>query len=464
MSSSATDFLSRLIDVPVANRLAAAIDLMGQAFPTRTAIVEQAGSDQRRTIAYGLLAANVKAVEQQLSAQRPRGVVARQREIDALVATVAACGRQQVPLAVVADDARDLVGALQDWAVLDDGLKLSAGPTKIGSQAEHRREEAFDPASAQVVVATSGTSGPPKLVEHSWDSLLAAARLSEQWHGLSWLLVYDATRWAGTQVWLQALLTAGTLVVPASRAPDCVARAIVEEDVSILPATPTLLRRLLTSAESGLLSKMKLERITLGGEATDAQLLAKTQAAFPGVKVTHVYATTELGEVFRVTDGRAGFPAEWLGKTLPGGVRLTTRRDGELLVQLSRDTAEVATGDLVERRNDRCEFTGRRSDVIVVGGAKVYPRRVEDILRGVSGIADARVYGLPSAITGELVAAQIVLADPLPAEVTPESIRAAALTTCRTALEPHSTPRLLDFVKHLMVNTSGKIPRHSGRL
>jgi len=53
MSSSATDFLSRLTDVPVATRLAAAIDLMAQAFPTRTAIVEQAGSDQRRTIAYG---------------------------------------------------------------------------------------------------------------------------------------------------------------------------------------------------------------------------------------------------------------------------------------------------------------------------------------------------------------------------------------------------------------------------
>jgi hypothetical protein len=45
------------------------------------------------------------------------------------------------------------------------------------------------------------------------------------------------------------------------------------------------------------------------------------------------------------------------------------RRDGELLVQLSRDTAEVATGDLVEKRGDRYEFTGRRSDVIVVGGA-----------------------------------------------------------------------------------------------
>jgi acyl-CoA synthetase (AMP-forming)/AMP-acid ligase II len=180
---------------------------------------------------------------------------------------------------------------------------------------------------------------------------------------------------------------------------------------------------------------------------------------FPAAKVTHVYATTELGEVFRVTDGRPGFPAEWIGRALPGGARLSTRRDGELHVQLSRDTAEVATGDLVERRGDRYEFTGRRSDVIVVGGAKVYPRRVEEVLRAVPGVADARVYGMPSAITGEIVAAQIVPTEPLPGNATPEAVRAAALAACRGALEAHSVPRVLDFTRKLYTNPSGKVSR-----
>jgi acyl-CoA synthetase (AMP-forming)/AMP-acid ligase II len=135
------------------------------------------------------------------------------------------------------------------------------------------------------------------------------------------------------------------------------------------------------------------------------------------------------------------------------------RRDGELLVQLSRDTAEVATGDLVEKRSERYEFTGRRSDVIVVGGAKVFPQRVEELLRAVPGIADARVYGMPSAITGELVAAEAVLADPLPANTSPESIRAAALAACRGGLEPHSVPRILDIVRKIATNPAGKVPR-----
>lgn len=444
--------IAHLADAPAEDRLAAAIALVARQFPDRTAIVAQAGADARRVIDYATLAAAIAKLEGELARARPVGIVARAKRVESLVVIAAACGREHVPVAFLAEDARDLVGELRDWVALDDSLALPAA----AAAGPHREFETVPP---QVVVATSGTSGPPKLVDHSWDSLLAAARLAEQWHGRGWLLVYDATRWAGLQVWLQAILTAGRIVVPVSRDPDAVARACVEEDVSILPATPTLLRRLVTSGDAAIVAGMRPDRITLGGEAADAQLLEQAKALFPTAKITHVYATTELGEVFRVTDGLAGFPADWIGRQLPGGVRLALRRDGELLVQLSRDTAEVATGDLVERRGKRFEFTGRRSDVIVVGGAKVYPKRVEEILRGVPGVADARVYGLPSAITGELVAAEIVASEPLPADTSPDAVRSAALAVCRERLEPHAVPRVLDFVKKLATTAAGKIPR-----
>jgi acyl-CoA synthetase (AMP-forming)/AMP-acid ligase II len=442
---------STLSDAPAEDRLAYAVSEIARQAPDRTAIVSQAGGGGARRVDYAALAASIAALESALDAVRPVGIVARAKHVDALVVIAAACGRQHVPVAFLAEDSRDLVGQLRDWVEIGDELRLP--PASIGA----RRD--FETIAPHVVVATSGTSGPPKLVEHSWDSLLAAARLAEQWHGLGWLLVYDSTRWAGIQVWLQALLTGGRLVVPGSRDPDTVAQAIASEDVTVVPATPTLLRRLLASADADLLAKAALDRITLGGEAADGPLLERARAVFPQAKITQVYATTELGEVFRVADGRPGFPAAWLGKALPGGVRLSTRRDGELLVQLSRDTAEVGTGDLVERRGDRFEFTGRRSDVIVVGGAKVFPKRVEEILRGVPGVAEARVYGQPSGITGELVAAEIVLSDPFPVGATPESIRATALATCRGSLEPHGVPRILDIVKRIATTAAGKTSR-----
>jgi len=454
MTSVIEQVLENLADVPAAERLASAIADIARQFPDRAAVITSAGSDQRRVIDYRSLAAAVAKLERELDETRPAGIVARATRAESLVVIAAACGRQRVPLAFMTGAGNDLAGPLVDWLTVTDALELpSVGP-------EHRPHE-FESVPPPVIVATSGTSGPPKLVDHAWESVLAAARLSEQWRGLGWLLVYDAARWAGIQVWMQALLTGGWVVVPESRDPDTVARALVEESVAVLPATPTLMRRLLSSADRSVLVRGQVDRITLGGEAADAQLLADVRGFYPQAKITQVYATTELGEVFRVADGLPGFPATWLWRTLPGGVRLSTRRDGELLVQLSRDTAEVATGDLVERRGDRYEFAGRRSDVIVVGGAKVWPRRVEELLRGVPAIAEARVYGKPSAITGELVAAEVVLVDPLPDGVTSETARAAALEACRAGLEAAEVPRVFDVVPRIAMTSAGKARRYT---
>lgn len=111
-----------------------------------------------------------------------------------------------------------------------------------------------------------------------------------------------------------------------------------------------------------MLRKDTLDRITLGGEA--ALLEQANHTAFPKANITQAYATTQLGEVHRVGEDRAGVPAAWLGKALSGGSRLAIRRGNELLVPLSRDN-------------------------------------------------EASVYCHPT-VTGKLVAGEIVLADPLP--------------------------------------------------
>ena len=445
------DLLPASLDAPADERLACVIRDVAAATPDRPAIVAEAGSAARRSISYGELAHTIGGLQDQLNAVHPRGVIARVRRIESLVSLAAACGRQGTPVAFLADDSRDLLGELHDWVAVDDSLTLPPVP------AASRWPIGMEAAVPHVTVATSGTSGPPKLVRHSWESVLASARVAAQWHDLAWLLVYDATRWAGIQVWAQALLTAGRLVVPANRDPDVVAAAIVEEAVAILPATPTLLRRLLTSADPALLAKNSLQRITLGGEAADADLLARAQAAFPRAGITQVYATTELGEVYRVADGKPGFPAKWLGKPLAGGTTLAVRRDGELMVRASRDAAEVGTGDLVELHGDRYVFAGRRTDAIIVGGAKVFPKRVEEVIREVQGVAEARVYGVPSSVTGELVAAEITRAPEAAGDGA--DLKAAVLAHCRGVLEPQSVPRVLEIVERIATTAAGKTPR-----
>jgi long-subunit acyl-CoA synthetase (AMP-forming) len=181
--------IPELLDSPAEDRLAVAITELARQAPDRLAIVAQAGSEARRTIDYGTLANAITALEAELDATRPVGIVARASRVESLIVIAAACGRQHVPVAFLAEDSRDLVGELRDWIEVGDALSLPA------TQAIDAKHSEFETVPPQIIVATSGTSGPPKLVDHSWDSLLAAARLAEHWHGLGWMLVYDATRW-----------------------------------------------------------------------------------------------------------------------------------------------------------------------------------------------------------------------------------------------------------------------------
>ena len=76
-------------------------------------------------------------------------------------------------------------------------------------------------------------------------------------------------------------------------------------------------------------------QITLGGEAVDQDLLDRLHAAFPHARLTHIYASTEMGVCFSVRDGKAGFPADYLSdRSLPCQLRIAS--DGELEIRSKR--------------------------------------------------------------------------------------------------------------------------------
>ena len=99
-----------------------------------------------------------------------------------------------------------------------------------------------------------------------------------------------------------------------------------------------------------------------------------------------------------------------------------------------------------------------RYDAIIVGGAKVFPKRGEEVIREVPGVTEVRVYGVPSSVTGELVAAEITLA-PGAADGDGADAKTAVLAHCREVLEPHSVPRVLEIVERIATTAAGKTPR-----
>ena len=266
--------------------------------------------------------------------------------------------------------------------------------------------------SNAITILTSGTTGEPKAVQHTWESLTRPVRPMDEEHSI-WLLTYRPHLYAGLQVMMQCLLNQGCLVMtqPGDTA-DEVATLAANKSVEYASATPSYWRWLLTFASDESLGNMSLKQITLGGEAVDQATLDALHRKFPSTRLVHIYATTELGRCFSVTDGLAGFPSKFLNEVSKDGVEMKID-DGELVVRSANamsgyDQSEIAspkqdwfhTGDLVSVEADRVFFVGRKTDMINVGGNKVYPLEVETVIRTVTGVADVRVYGEASSILG----------------------------------------------------------------
>jgi acyl-CoA synthetase (AMP-forming)/AMP-acid ligase II len=326
---------------------------------------------------------------------------------------------------------------------------------------------------AVVTILTSGSEGQPKAVRHTWSSLARPVRVGSQAERPRWLLTYRPHLYAGLQVVLQCLLNLGTLVVPQPRG-DAQGVALLAADAGVqyASATPSYWRWLLTFADSATLSRIPLVQVTLGGEVVSQQILDSLERRFPAARRVHIYATTELGRCFSVTDSRAGFPASFLDRPSPDGVEMRID-EGELLVR-SANAMEgydecapgseersgwFRTGDLVERHDDRVLFNGRKSEIINVGGNKVHPLEVERIIRAIPGVADTRVFGSRSSIAGQIVACEVVVAEGFD----PDAVSELVNRQCLAALATHQRPRLVTVVDRIILTEAGKAVRSSAQ-
>jgi len=362
------------------------------------------------------------------------------------------------------EDMLQMAGKLKLGALLADSA--SGGNASFGLH-ELESEEKWSGASS-LTILTSGSTGEPKAARHSWTSLARPVRKGSA-SSPRWLLAYRPNLYAGLQVMLQCFANLGTLAIPDYDAdPQSIVQFMCDAAVEFVSATPSYWRRLLMFADAGTLKRIPLAQITVGGEVVDQPILDRLRAHFPQARLVHIYATTELGRCFSVSDGLAGFPATYLDSETPDGVRLKVE-NRELLVQspnsmrmydpLSGQPAATrdwfATGDLVEIRDGRVFFVGRKTEMINVAGSKVYPVEVERVIRVIPGVLDVRVFGKNSSIAGELVACEIVAG----AGEDPQAVKDAVVQACRIQLASYQQPRLIKFVERIDLSTAGKTLR-----
>ncbi|CAM5204076.1 AMP-binding enzyme [Alishewanella longhuensis] len=275
-------------------------------------------------------------------------------------------------------------------------------------------------------------------------------------------MCYQPSRFAGLQVLLQSLLSGACLLDCSSGDAQQHAKLMQRQHINAISATPSLWRQLLMT---GQLSTLPLRQITLGGEIADEPLLDVLAGVFPNARLLHIYASTEAGVGFAVADKRAGFPANWLTSTHSGvAFKLDNQQhlwlkppqtpEAGLAARLDSE-GYLDTEDLVQLQADRVVFLGRASGVINVGGNKVHPEQIEQVLLQHPAVLQARVYAKTSSVLGQLVVADIVVS----ADTDNKALQLALLQHCKQQLQRYQLPAKFNFVTQLPTTASGKLNR-----
>ncbi len=340
-------------------------------------------------------------------------------------------------------------------------LVLREGWTGSGDRIEERDHDTAT-TDGSLYVFTSGTTGEPKIARHAWSTIQhSAAYVDDLLAGCKWMMTYSPTTYAGLQVFFSAYNNGGRIYYPPLSF-EAIAAGMVAQEVEVVSGTPTFWRLLISSWPSDL-PRPQLLQATLGGEVVDQDILDNIISFCAPRRVTHIYASTEAGTAVVVSDGRAGFPVDFLEASKRVGLRivddiLQVKSPAPMTGYVGKqaaltDDGWLITGDAVVIRDDRVYILGREDGMINVGGLKVLPEEVETALRSLEGVVDCRVFGKSNPLLGALVAAEVVMAEGVPFD--PKAMK----QKLRGMLAEHKVPRVIAAVPQIEATPHGKKKR-----
>jgi malonyl-CoA/methylmalonyl-CoA synthetase len=366
-------------------------------------------------------------------------------------------------------------------AVLDDPSLLPYGPVTtpdlagLPAPTASAQLDAAAPEDTALIIFTSGTTGHPKGVPLSHANLLASAhavRIAWRWEPDDTLaLSLPLFHVHGLGVGLHGTLVTGASACLIPRFDPGLVASSIEGGATLLFGVPTMYHRLATSPYLADLGRL---RLAVSGSAPLAADLHETVREASGQVVLERYGMTET--IMLVSNpyegerraGTVGFP-------LPGvSLRLAEREGGTAEIQVRgpnvireylddpaadafafTDDGWFRTGDLGTVDGDGyLRISGRAKELIITGGYNVYPREVEELLRGHPLVADAAVVGEPDSKWGEVVVACVVPASDA------RDLESELDSWAQENLVDYKRPRRWRVVETIPRNALGKILRH----
>jgi len=300
-----------------------------------------------------------------------------------------------------------------------------------------------------LVVFTSGSTGHPKGILHDLERVLG--KFADERRGWRTVLFLMMDHFGGVNTLLSTLAYGGVAICVEQRSPETVCRAIEKGRAELLPTTPTFLNMILASGAWRHHDLSSLRLITYGTEPMPEATLHRIREILPHAALKQTYGLSELG----VLHSQSPDPGSlWLRV---GGKGFETRVvDGMLHIRSASSMVGylnapnpidpdgwMNTGDLVEERDGLIRFIGRASEVINVGGQKVFPTEVEDVLLAAPNVTEATVFGVRHPLLGQAVRALVTVAEPEAEGTLAERLK----EHCRARLAKYKVPLRFDVAE-----------------
>ena len=315
-----------------------------------------------------------------------------------------------------------------------------------------------------LILFSSGSTGEPKAMIHNLDNLINSYQ-GKKIKKITILIFLMFDHIGGLNTLLNSLAMGAKIVLPSSRNPYDIAQLIEEHQVHVLPASPTFFNMMLMAKVQERYSLSTLKMITYGTEPMPESLLKKLRQTFPRTKIMQTFGTSETGIAqtssrssdsleLRLNDSNVEY------KIVHGElwIRSKTQVIGYLNASMDSFTQDgwFKTGDLVEERAEGYLYIkGRAKEVINVGGEKVLPAEIESVVLDIDAVEDCLVYGAKNAITGQMVAIQLVIAP----DVDKQTMKKRVRQHCRAKLDAYKVPVKIEFVEQINFGTRFKKKR-----
>lgn len=330
-----------------------------------------------------------------------------------------------------------------DWLIEFDEAGLDATVMRHGVAAENALLDTLrDSGRPGLLLFSSGSTGKPKAILHDFERV--TDKFFKQRAAVIAIPFLMIDHFGGINTILAIVSSLGTVVTVANRSIDNICQAIETHRVELLPTTPSFLTMLMASNLYRIYDLSSLKRITYGTEVMPQSTLDRVRAEFPGVTLQQTYGLSEVG-VMRsqsrddgslwVRVGGEGFKTKVVDDVL------WIKSDFAMLGYLNApsefdEEGWFNTQDRVEVDGEYFRILGRVTDLINVGGQKVYPVEVEDVILTLDNISDVAVFGEAHPLLGNVVVAKVLTSEPESAAELKRRIRSA----CNAVLANYKVP------------------------